>query len=154
MLMEEDVPTILVVNGPNLNLLGTREPDIYGTRTLSDLEFALGQLSERLGVALKFFQSNSEGAIIDFIQNNGGEADGMIINPAAYTHYSLAIRDAIASVGVRTVEVHLSNVHAREDFRQRSVIAPECAGQVSGLGFESYAAALRFLANAAEDGAE
>jgi len=137
--------TILVVNGPNLNLLGTREPEIYGHMTLQDLEKELVGLARDLQVELRFFQSNSEGAIIDFLQKEGPDASGVILNPGAFTHYSYAIRDAVASVGIRTVEVHLSNIYGREEFRHKSVIAPVCTGQISGLRSKGYLAALRFL---------
>lgn len=143
--------TVLVVNGPSLNLLGTREPHVYGPQTLQELEAELTVLAERLEVSLRFFQANSEGAIIDFIHEAGFEAEGLIINPGAYTHYSYAIRDAIASVKIRAVEVHVSNVHSREEFRRLSVIAPVCAGTISGLGLEGYRAALRYLVGSAED---
>ena len=137
--------TILVVNGPNLNLLGTREPEIYGHMTLQDLEKELVGLARDLQVELRFFQSNSEGAIIDYLQKEGPDASGVILNPGAFTHYSYAIRDAVASAGVRTVEVHLSNIYGREEFRRKSVIAPVCTGQISGMGVKGYLAALRFL---------
>lgn len=149
--MEDMMPTVLVVNGPNLNLLGTREPDTYGTKTLSDLESELSAVAESLGITLKFLQSNSEGEIIDFIQSESAASAGLIINPAAYTHYSLAIRDAIAATGIRGIEVHISNIHGREQFRHKSVIAPVCVGQISGLGFEGYKAALRFFSEKAEE---
>jgi len=138
--------TILVVNGPNLNLLGKREPEIYGSGTLSDLESALETLAGDLQIQLRFFQSNAEGDIIDYLHSNGFEADGLIMNPGAFTHYSYAIRDAIDSVGIRAVEVHLSNIFGREEFRHHSVIAPVCIGQICGFGFDSYHAALRLLA--------
>ena len=138
--------TILVVNGPNLNLLGKRDPEIYGSGTLSDLESALESLAGDLQIQLRFFQSNAEGDIIDYMHSNGFEADGLIINPGAFTHYSYAIRDAIDSVGIRAVEVHLSNIFGREEFRHHSVIAPVCIGQICGFGFDSYHAALRLLA--------
>jgi len=136
---------ILVVNGPNLNLLGSREPGIYGHVTLEEINRSLSEKATILGVELAFFQSNHEGAIIDFIQSDGGNAAGMILNPGAFTHYSLAIRDAIASVGVRTIEVHISNIHGREEFRRNSVIAGACVGQIAGLGADSYHAALTWF---------
>ncbi len=145
------MPTILLVNGPNLNLLSRREPEIYGGRTLEDLEAELSSLAESLGARVRFFRSNSEGAIIDFIQEHGFEADGLIINPGAFTHYSYAIRDAISSVGINTIEVHLSNLYSREDFRHRSVIAPVCIGQITGLGFAGYRAAVRYLIDRIEE---
>jgi len=139
------MPRILVVNGPNLNLLGSREPGIYGHVTLEEINRSLSEKATILGVELAFFQSNHEGAIIDFIQSDGGNAAGMILNPGAFTHYSLAIRDAIASVGVRTIEVHISNIHGREEFRRNSVIAGACVGQITGLGADSYHAALTWF---------
>lgn len=144
--------TILVVNGPNLNLLGKREPEIYGFGKLSDLVSELESLAGKLDTKLRFYQSNCEGEIIDYLQSHGFEADALIINPGAFTHYSYAIRDAIEAVGIRTVEVHLSNISGREEFRRRSVIAPVCVGQICGFGFESYHAALRLLAES--DGKE
>ena len=141
---------ILVVNGPNLNLLGKREPEIYGDRTLEDLNGKLVELAGELGIELEFFQSNSEGAVIDFVQEKGLEAAGLIINPGALSHYSYALRDAIAAVGVDTVEVHLSNIYSREEFRQQSVIAPVCCGHVVGFGFYGYAMALSYFADISE----
>jgi 3-dehydroquinate dehydratase-2 len=136
---------ILVLHGPNLNLLGTREPGIYGTTTLADIDTALKQLAADLGVLLDCFQSNSEGALIDKIQAAVGEFDGIIINPAAYTHTSVALRDALAAVAIPTVEVHLSNIHSREAFRAHSYVAPVAVGQISGFGKESYLLGLRAI---------
>jgi 3-dehydroquinate dehydratase-2 len=141
------MPKILVVNGPNLNLLGSREPEKYGHVTLEKLNAELTAQARDAGVEIGFFQSNHEGAIIDYLQKeasaaNVADSGGLIINPGAFTHYSYAIRDAIASVGVRAIEVHISNVHAREDFRRTSVIAPVCMGQITGFGLESYSLAL------------
>lgn len=134
---------IKVINGPNLNLLGTREPQVYGDMTLESIENRLKREAEEYGVEIDFFQSNHEGALIDCIHKAArAGCSGLILNPGAYTHYSYAIRDAIAAVGMPTVEVHLSNVHSREEFRARSVIAPVCMGQISGLGADSYSAAL------------
>lgn len=135
----------LVINGPNLNMLGTREPDKYGTTTLADIEKELFAYSFELGVDIETFQSNSEGNIIDKIQQALGVFDGIVINPAAYTHTSVAIRDAISSVNIPCVEVHLTNIHAREEFRQKSLIAPVCIGQISGFKGDSYKLGLKAL---------
>ncbi len=132
---------ILVIHGPNLNLLGTRESDIYGTQTLEEINNLLGKLATELGIELDIKQSNHEGEIVDLIQKK--DYDAIVINPAAYTHTSIAIRDAIAAVGIPTVEVHLSNIHEREEFRQKSLIAPVASGQISGFGHNSYLLGLR-----------
>lgn len=137
---------VLVVNGPNLNLLGTREPAVYGRTTLPEIEARARALGRELGLDVEFFQSNSEGALVDAIQEAAGSAAAIIINPAAYTHTSLALRDAIAAVGLPAVEVHLSNIHAREDFRHDSLIAPVCRGVVAGFGSDVYLLALRAVA--------
>lgn len=137
---------VLVLNGPNLNLLGTREPDIYGQVTLDKINEQLNQLADQLGLDLEFYHSNSEGEIITRIQQSVPNVKGILINPGAFTHYSLAIRDAISAVGAPCVEVHLSNIYAREEFRRHSVIAPVCLGQVSGFGPLSYLLGLRALA--------
>ncbi len=136
---------ILVVHGPNLNLLGTREPDVYGTTTLTGINDMLEAEASALGLSLRIFQSNVEGELVTFIQDNRGWAGGIVINPAAYTHTSVALRDVIAAVGKPTVEVHLSNVYAREEFRHHSFIAPVATGQISGFGAESYRLALQVL---------
>jgi 3-dehydroquinate dehydratase-2 len=134
---------ILVINGPNLNMLGVREPDIYGRATLPDLEALVRAYCREICVRVEFFQSNHEGGIIDRIHAAKGNVDAIIINPGAYTHYSIAIRDAVKAVEIPTVEVHISNIHDREEFRSKSVIAPVCAGQISGFGDNSYLVALK-----------
>jgi len=136
---------ILVLHGPNLNLLGTREPDFYGTFTLDDITASLTQLASELECDISVFQSNSEGALVDSIQAARGRFQGILINPAAYTHTSVAIRDALAAVELPTVEVHLSNIHKREEFRRHSFIAPVAVGQISGFGPDSYLLGLRAL---------
>lgn len=136
---------ILVVNGPNLNLLGTREPELYGNTTLEEIINRLNGIASFAGAEVASFQSNHEGAIVDYIQQEGPTSIGMIINPGAFTHYSYAIRDTIVAVGIKSLEVHLSNIYAREKFRRRSVIAPVCAGQMSGLGSEVYSLALKWF---------
>jgi len=136
---------ILVLHGPNLNLLGKREPDKYGTKTLDEINKLLSELATGLNAEIETHQSNSEEFLIEKIQNTIDNFDGILINPAAYTHTSIAIRDAIASVNKPCVEVHLSNIHAREEFRHISLIAPVCVGQVSGFGFNSYLLGLRAL---------
>ncbi|NOZ90105.1 MAG: type II 3-dehydroquinate dehydratase [Epsilonproteobacteria bacterium] len=129
---------VVVIQGPNLNMLGHREQSIYGPMKLEDIHNQMRAFAEQNGIEIEFFQSNLEGEIVDRIQECLGEADGIIINPAAYTHTSIAIRDAISAVQIPTVEVHLSNVYAREEFRQKSLTAPVCAGQIAGFGPFSY----------------
>jgi 3-dehydroquinate dehydratase-2 len=136
---------ILVINGPNLNLLGRREPGIYGSQTLESINSALAEDATGLGASLSFFQSNSEGEIVDAIQRAVGAFLGIIINPAAYTHTSVAIRDAISAVSIPAVEVHLSNVYSREEFRHKSLIAPVVLGQIAGFGPSGYKLALMGL---------
>ena len=136
---------ILVINGPNLNMLGIREPDVYGTLTLDALNTRLASEAEVMRIEVEFYQSNSEGEIIDAIHSAEGDAHGIILNAGAYTHYSYAIRDAISAISVPCIEVHLSNVHARDEFRHTSVIAPVCIGQISGFGIMSYLLAMRAL---------
>jgi 3-dehydroquinate dehydratase-2 len=136
---------ILVIHGPNLNLLGKREPEIYGSTTIDEIDNLLETEAQSLGTEIEFSQSNSEGEIVDRIQRAMGNIDGIVINPAAYTHTSVAIRDAIASTGVPTVEVHISNIYKREDFRKLSYISGVAVGVISGLGVNSYLLALRGL---------
>lgn len=138
--------SILVIHGPNLNLLGTREPAVYGTTTLAEIDKGLKALGDQLGVGVATLQSNHEGAIIDAIHAARGQHDAIVINPGAFTHYSIAIRDAIAAVGLPVVEVHLSNVHKREEFRHTSVISPVAVGTIAGFGAESYYLGLRAAA--------
>ncbi|HOD52450.1 MAG TPA: type II 3-dehydroquinate dehydratase [Candidatus Hydrogenedentes bacterium] len=133
---------VLVIHGPNLNLLGSREPETYGSATLDDINRMLREEASRLGIELSTVQSNSEGALVEAIQAASGWADVIIINPAAYTHTSVALRDAISAVGIPTIEVHLSNIHAREEFRHKSHIAPVAIGQIAGFGADSYRLAL------------
>lgn len=130
--------TILLLHGPNLNLLGTREPEVYGSTTLADVNERLTQAASARGVDLVAYQSNHEGALVDKLHEARTWADGVIFNPGAYTHTSIALRDAIAGTGLAVVEVHLSNVHAREEFRHKSLLAPVCVGQISGFGWRSY----------------
>jgi 3-dehydroquinate dehydratase-2 len=139
-------PRILVIHGPNLNLLGRREPEIYGRTTLDEINSQLAALGAQLGLALETFQSNHEGAIVDRIQQAAGVYDGLIINAAAFTHTSIAIRDALAMLKVPVIEVHLSNIHRREPFRHTSMTAGVVTGQILGLGAAGYALALRGLA--------
>jgi 3-dehydroquinate dehydratase-2 len=145
------MPRILVVNGPNLNLVGSREPEVYGSIPFEELNSRLSALAADLKLEISFFQSNHEGALIDYIQKEGPAAHGMILNGGALTHYSYALRDAISAVGILTIEVHMSNIHAREDFRQKSVTAPVCQGQISGFGFYGYAMALSFFADTSSE---
>ena len=136
---------VLVLDGPNLNLLGTREPDRYGTRTLAGIRDDLERLARALGTELEFTQSNAEGALVDAVQAASGRVDGILVNPAAYTHTSIALRDAFLATGIPFVEVHLSNVHGREPFRRRSLLADVAVGVVAGFGPGSYLLGLRGL---------
>lgn len=138
---------ILVINGVNLNMLGVREPEIYGGNTLADLEAQISKKADELGCQVEFYQSNCEGEICTKIQKAYGNTDGIIINPGAFTHYSYAIRDALGSVKIPTIEVHISNIHKREEFRHTSVTVAECVGQICGLGFKGYEYALETLVN-------
>lgn len=145
---------IIVINGPNLDFLGIREPGVYGTQSYSDLENKIESHAESMGIETVVVQSNSEGDIIDYIHFAKGTYDGIIINPAAYTHYSYAIADALSAVSLPTVEVHISNIHKREEFRHNSVTAPQCIGQICGLGFSGYTLAMDFLIGYINDAAE
>ena len=137
---------ILVINGPNLNMLGIREPEIYGRRTYADLMDMIKKHCEKRGVEVSFFQSNHEGALVDAIQNACGKVDGIVLNPAAYTHTSVALLDALKAVGIPTVEVHISDLSARESFRQISFVRAACLATVTGHGFEGYLEAIDILA--------
>lgn len=134
---------ILIIHGPNLNLLGTREPEVYGKTSLTEINKSLLKLADKKKMRLKIVQSNHEGEIVDLIGKSKGKYSAIIINPAAYTHTSVAIRDAILAAAIPTIEVHLSNIYSREEFRQHSLIAPVCIGQVSGFGSTSYLLALQ-----------
>lgn len=136
---------ILFLNGPNLNLLGTREPEVYGSMTLADIEAEVRQRAKELKVEVDFRQSNIEGELVNWIQKAKRKFQAIVINAAAYTHTSVALRDAISAVGVPTVEIHLSNVHAREEFRHKSLIAPVCRGVICGFGSKSYILGLESL---------
>ena len=136
---------ILVVNGPNMNMLGIRQPEIYGHETYEDLKALIRAEADRLGASVSFFQSNHEGAIIDAIQDADTTFDGIVINPGAYTHYSYAIHDALKAVRIPAVEVHMSDIQKREEFRHLSVTAPACIAQIRGHGFESYTMAIDML---------
>ena len=139
------MPRILVLHGPNLNLLGTREPEIYGYTTLDDINTMIAARAAEAGIETAFYQSNHEGDLVDAIQQANHKFDYIIFNAAAFTHYSIAIRDAIAAIDVPVIEVHISNIHQREEFRHTSVLAPVAMGQICGLGVESYLAALEAI---------
>lgn len=136
---------ILVINGPNMQLLGKREPDVYGKESLDDIQTQLSEFAKSLGVETEFYQSNHEGDIVDRIGKIDNDISGIIINPAAYTHTSVAIHDAIKGIAIPTVEVHLSNIHSRENFRHNSLTAPACVGQICGFGTQGYKLALEAL---------
>lgn len=138
---------ILYLNGPNLNLLGQREPEVYGRTTLAEIEAKVRTRAEKLKAAVDFRQSNQEGELVAWIQEARGNFDVIVLNAAAYTHTSVALRDAIAAVGIPTIEIHLSNIHAREEFRHKSLIAPVCCGQILGFGANSYVLALEAAVN-------
>ena len=137
---------ILVIHGPNLDMLGSRQTEVYGSKTLAEIDSLLRSRAGELGVELETFQSNHEGALVDFIQQHSADAAGIIINPGALTHYGLSLRDALADASLPIIEVHLSNIYAREEFRQQSVVAPIARGQISGLGWRGYVAALEIIA--------
>lgn len=147
--MTGKLSSILVINGPNLNLLGSREPHLYGSETLADIERRLRRRAEELGCGVEFRQSNSEGEIVGWIQEAAGSFDAVVMNPGAFAHYSYAIRDAVVAARVRLVEVHITNVHAREEFRHISVLAPVAAGTISGFGTLGYDLALEAAARLA-----
>jgi len=142
---------LLVLHGPNLNLLGEREPEVYGSMSLDELNAVVRERAQALGVELRFLQSNHEGALIDALHAARREVDGVIFNPGAFTHYSYALRDAVAGIAPPVVEVHLSDISTREEFRRVSVIAPVCRAQISGKGVGSYLEALELLAKGVED---
>ena len=141
---------ILFLNGPNLNLLGQREPEVYGRATLAEIEGKVRERAARLGAEIDFRQSNQEGELVAWIQQARGKFDVIVLNAAAYTHTSIALRDAIAAVEIPTIEIHLSNIHAREEFRHKSLIAPVCLGQISGFGAHSYILAVEASVNVNE----
>lgn len=143
--MKREFMKILILHGPNLNLLGTREPEVYGSMTLEDINNKLVGLGKELGVEVKSMQSNHEGALIDALHDARMWANGVVFNPGGYTHTSVALRDAIVAIGIPVIEVHLSNVYAREEFRHKSLISAVCRGKILGLGWRSYTLGLRAL---------
>ncbi len=138
---------VFVIHGPNLNLLGKREPEIYGDSTLDEINERISREAERIGIECEFFQSNIEGELVDIVQKAGEKADGIIINPAGYSHTSVALLDALKAIDIPRVEVHLSNIFAREEFRRTSLTASGCTGSISGLGVEGYLLALRYISD-------
>lgn len=138
---------IAVIQGPNLNLLGDREPEVYGAKTMEGINKTIKKKADKLDLKVDFFQSNHEGDIIDFIHKKRNKCEGVIINPGALTHYSIAVRDALVAVRLPVIEVHISNIYQREDFRHKSVIAPVAVGQISGLGYQGYLYALEAMLN-------
>lgn len=146
MALNTDQPKVLVIHGPNLNMLGQREPEVYGTTTLKAINASLDELGKKLGLLLETFQSNHEGAIVEKIQEAVGEQNGLIINPAALTHTSIAIRDALLLLDIPVIEVHLSNIYKREPFRHKSMISDVATAQITGFGMQGYTMALEALA--------
>lgn len=144
---------ILAINGPNLNMLGQRDPDTYGHMSLVDIEEMVRHRAKELSVDVTLFQANGEGPIIDFLQAQAASANGIIINPGALTHYGLSLREALVDTGLPVVEVHISNIYARERWRHRSVVAPVAVGQITGLGWRGYVAALEYLVAVSNEGA-
>ncbi len=145
------MPRILVLNGPNINVLGRRNPSIYGTLTLDEINRLISEQAETLGVDVSFFQSNHEGALIDRIQESWGNIDGIVINPGALTHYGYSLKDALIDAVVPVIEVHLGNIHAREEWRRHSVVADIARGQIAGFGWRSYTSAIEIIAGIIEE---